>query len=271
MSNYCTTLKAASAAALTAALLTPSQAIADPPDGNYFFELGGANQILVVAGDADLSGLFPFASLCRKFKTKSSGKVSGDCDIDIPGSSGLDGKVKGEIQRDKDATVLTQVLELDGKISGGGRSFDVDYKFEYKATLKDGDDMIKYRIKVKSCVDGRCEKEGSTTKIPAAAFTQFAVVSTDWTLELDVTTNAKNKIKGDATIRTAEGQKIKLDVKGKHTPGGTSLIKLKKGGTNLRLEDTDVTGDVMSTTMNFKKVFGNSNSFLAVSTAPPEN
>lgn len=260
-------LIAAAAAALAVTLMVPAQASADAPNGTYFFDF---DSLTVVTGGTDLSAFFPFAFLCDDFKTKSDGKLSGDCDVDIPGTqNGLKGKVKGDIDRNDDEIVLSQSLKLDGKIKGGGHSFDVDYDFDVKATLKAGDDEIKYKTKIKACVDNQCEKDSSTTKLPASSFGDFGVVTTDGLLELDVTTNNKNKIKGDARLTTTLGKKIKFDVKGKYDPvADTSIIKLAKKKSSIRLEDADVDGDIMTTTIIYKKIFGNRGSMEAMSVAP---
>ena len=260
-------LIAAAAAALAVTLMVPAQASADAPNGSYFFDF---DSLTIVTGATDLSAFFPFAFLCDDFKTKSDGKLSGDCDVDIPGTqNGLDGKVKGDIERNDDEIVLTQSLRLDGKIRGGGRTFDVDYDFDVKATLKAGDDEIKYKTKIEACVDKRCEKESSTTKIPASSFGDFGVVTTDGLLELNVTTNEKNKIKGDARLTTTQGKKIKFDVKGKYDPNAdTATIKLAKKKSSIRLEDATVDGDIMTTTIIYKKVFGNRGKMEAVSVIP---
>ncbi|MGH0034668.1 MAG: hypothetical protein ACQGVK_06535 [Myxococcota bacterium] len=259
--------------AVAAALTIPAAASAVAPNGTFVFEGSGDNAIYVLSEDADLN-FFGIAALCGKRKLNENGKYKGKCDADLTGIGSKKAKVKGKLERKDGKTVLKESLKANGKVTQGGVSVKFDWKWVLKITLPDGSDTATYKWEVKGCGEARgqrqCSKSKESEEVSAVVFDNVAVL-TDWTLTLDITTNAKNKIRGTALIETDSGKQIELDVKGTYDPDvDTSKIKLKnKKGSSVKLTDATLVGDDLVARI-VTSFLGNQQAFDATGTAVVE-
>lgn len=230
--------------------LLPALARAEPPEGAYSLSIGGANGLALPVGETQPQCQFtPSGIVCVEksdLATDTAGVVTGSATLTRPGNTELDLE-----------------LALEGRVSGTTASPRVQLSFTATGTAMGpnnapppppGEDPPEERDTLGVTGDGRMScrltfpgsirflcvararlcllRDGvqlDCLRFPFRALLRAA--RTPLAVELELATDASNRVTGDAQVRLGEREPIACDASGKYVP--------RKDESTLRLECSD--------------------------------
>lgn len=220
---------------LILACLAALPAAAAPPNGTSQIVISGPGQIFVPAGH--IHSFVQGSTLVGDFTLTGETDVAGDIAGAIGGSGLLDvdgiavatgvpitvsGKVSGRVDRPK--AKITTAFEGELSVLGFSGSGKGSLKLSCAHDDALGLEVLPCRGKIKFCGGARgvghaCAGAPFATSIPAAGG--------DWTLSLELATDASNRVTGDAVVELGNGTLADFTVTGKYSPKtDTSSLKL---------------------------------------------
>jgi hypothetical protein len=198
---------------------TALPARAEPPSGSYVIDVGGDQSIVVpIEFEDSTCETAEGVTVCiaGAIGTDGSGAVTGNALVELSGDiegeleATLSGAVRGSTQKTK----VRLVMEMNGAVSSGGLTLDVEAKGKFKCVENaPAGFLCRGRLKLCAFASGKrvgCESDRLDLELEDAGG--------PWQLRLlDLATDGSGEVTGTAEVTLATDQILQYDVSGKYS------------------------------------------------------